>query len=198
MTASYGGAPPTDAQLLAQAKLMLEPGWRERMESFPYAGGTWQEFRNKLKEVLEVHFPVLRRCVDYMATPARDPQRSGESPIGFAGRMTRMLEVAGMGTRDAFLLTYNSFLVTSILAGLAPSTQVEVYKNFKTFDIPLTQFNEFLTLLSTADNIKGQRSKVQAVVPKKPNTPSKVGPGNQRPQNNQAKCCKCSSRYHST
>ena len=31
MTASYGGAPPTDAQLLAQAKLMLEPGWRERM-----------------------------------------------------------------------------------------------------------------------------------------------------------------------
>merc|ERR1711942_656169 len=115
---------------------MLEPGWRERMESFPYASGTWTEYKIRLREVLEVHFPILRRRVDYMATPARDPQRSGESPIGFATRMTKLLEVAGMGTRDEFLLTYDSFLVTSILAGLAPSTQVEVYKNFKTFDIP--------------------------------------------------------------
>ena len=84
---------------------MLEPGWRERMDSFAYAGGTWQEFKDKLKKELEIHFPVLRRRVDFMANPARDPQRSGESPIGFANRVTKMLEVAGMGTRDAFLLT---------------------------------------------------------------------------------------------
>ena len=153
------------------------------MESFPYASGTWHKYKSKLKEVL--------------ATPARDPQRSGESPIGFATRMTKLLEVAGMGTRDAFLLTYDSFLVTSILAGLAPSTQMEVYKNFKTFDIPLAQFNEFLTLLSTADNIKGQRSKVQAVVSKKPKTPTKGRPTNPRDQN-WPRCKKCGSGRHKT
>ena len=74
-----------------------------------------------------------------MANPARDPQRSRESPIGYANRVAKMLEVAGLGTREAFLLTYDSFLVTSILAGLSAATQVEVYKHFQTFDIPLRQ-----------------------------------------------------------
>ena len=116
MIAIYGGVPATDTQLLAQAKLMLEPGWRECMDSFAFSGGTWQEFKDKLKTELEIHYPVLGHCVEFMANPARDPQRSGESPIGYANRVTRMLEVEGMGMRDDFLLSYDSFLVTSILA----------------------------------------------------------------------------------
>ena len=200
MSASYGGHPPTDNQLIAQAKLMLEPGWRERMESFPYSSGTWSEYKTRLKEILEVHYPILRRRVEYMATPARDPQRGSESPIAFANRMTKLLETAGMGTRDAFLLTYDSFLVTSILAGLAPSIQVEVYKQFRSFDIPLNQLNDFLTLLSTADNIKGQRSKVQALMPKKQNSPSKgrkTQQSNRRPTAG-TNCTKCRSQFHTT
>ena len=183
MLASYGGAPTTDAQMLTQVELMLEPGWRERMDSFAYSGGTWEEFKEKLRTELEIHYPVLCRRVEFMANPARDPQRSRESPIGYSNRVAKMLEVAGMGTRDNFLLSYDSFLVTSILAGLSAATQVEVYKHFATFDIPLRQFNDFLTLVSTADNIKGHRSKVQAVTSKKPTA---------------GRCQKCRSHYHTT
>ena len=43
MLASYGGAPTTDAQMLTQVKLMLEPGWRKRMDNFAYSGGSWQK-----------------------------------------------------------------------------------------------------------------------------------------------------------
>ena len=76
MVASYGGVPATDAQLLAQAKLLLEPGWRERMDSFAYLGETWQEFKDKLKTELEIHFPVLCRSWQTLLVIPREAGRA--------------------------------------------------------------------------------------------------------------------------
>ena len=36
LTACLSGSAPTDRQLLAQAKLQLEPGWRDRLDSFDF------------------------------------------------------------------------------------------------------------------------------------------------------------------
>ena len=89
-----------------------------------------------------------------------------------------------MGSRRNFQLTYDGLLVT--MAGLPAHLQSEVFKNFRWFDVPLQTFLEFLTVLSTADNIRATKAKVQAVTQKK------------KDDKPTARCAKCKSKWHTT
>ena len=91
-----------------------------------------------------------------------------------------------MGSRRNFQLTYDGLLVTTIMAGLPAHLQSEVFKNFRRFDVPLQTFLEFLTVLSTADNIRATKAKVQAVTQKK------------KDDKPTARCAKCKTKWHTT
>ena len=99
LTACLSGSAPTDRQLLAQAKLQLELGWRDRLDSFDFKLSTREMFTRRLEAELEVTYPVLRRRVEYLSINKTDPLRQGESPVACLNMVVKALTIAGMGTR---------------------------------------------------------------------------------------------------
>ena len=96
------------------------------------------------------------------------------------------MEVAGMGSRDQFLLTYDSCIITSYMACLPSTLQTEIFKRYNTFDISLSDMEGFATLLTTSESIKSGKNRITALTTNKKSIKKK-----------QPKCGRCGRIGHS-
>ena len=165
--------------------MMLELGWRDRLSNFHWQRGTWDQLRQRMQQELEIYFPLLRRRVEFLHLPKTDPLRSGETPLACLNRVQKAMEVASMGSRDQFLLTYDSCIITSYMARLPSTLQTKIFKHYNTFDVSLSDMEGFATLLTTSESIKSGKNRIAALTTNKKPAKKK-----------QPKCDRCGRMGH--
>ena len=126
-----------------------------------------------MQQELEIYFPLLRLRVEFLSLPKTDPLQSGETPLACLNRVQKAIEVAGMDSRDQFMLTYDNLVITAYMACLPSSLQTEIFKHYNTFDISLSDMEGFATLLTTSESIKSGRNRITALTTTKKPTKKK-------------------------
>ena len=77
---------------------------------------------------------------------------TNESFVRFHDQVKRSLLTGGLGSKEAFNLNWDRLIITRTIKGLPDSAQLELLKQFNTFDVNLDNLNHFLNTLSTASS----------------------------------------------
>ena len=107
---------------------------------------------------LNISHPPLKRAFTVFSSLKKS---STESHIQFLDRVKRTLVTGGLGTQEAFDLSWDRFIIILTIKGLPDVAQLELLKITDTFYVNLDNLQRFLdTFLTASSSSKNNINKI--------------------------------------
>ena len=110
---------------------------------------------------IDVYWPPLKRTINLMSSLKKSQQ---ETHLQFLDHVKKAMKIGGVGSRNAFKLTWDKLMIVLIIKGLSTTDQNDILKRFDTLDVSFDNLSLFMQTMSVVtENSSSQINSISSV-----------------------------------